>query len=618
MSYHKTKRKVATASAAQVRRPIYSDSVQLWKHYEAQLAPLYKVLLEDKNSHEQSAQGILGQSSVPQMLQVAMQHHQAGELLEAETIYRQVLALDSDNVNANHLLGVVALEAGKYDAAIQLIQKAVKIYPNFAEAHNNLGMAYRKAGHLDASIASFREAISINPDFADAYTNLGASLVEMGQLNEAIACYNKAISINPDFAEPYSSKLTAAQYDLAYSSAETFEDHLAFAEQFEVPLRSSWPLYENGHGPQRRLNVGFVSGDLHQHPVGYFLEGVLTHLNQHSMNVVLYPTNSKPDALTQRLKNMGFVWNSLVGQSDDIAAQRIRDDGIDILVDLSGHTTHNRLQLFARKPAPIQISWLGYFSTTGLQAMDYILCDQYVIPDNESNYFVEEPWRMPDSYLCFTPPLDDISVESLPALRNGYITFGCFNNLLKMGGSVVTLWAQVLQAVPKSRLFLKSRQLNDTSMQQATLARFTAHGIESERLMFEGSSPRLELLASYNRVDVALDPFPFPGGTTTVESLWMGVPVLNLQGDRFLSHVGESILNTTGLPEWVAKDTSDYVSKAVSFTRDLECLAELRSVLRPQLIASPLCNAPLFARNLEAAFRGMWEAYCNQTKVSIL
>jgi predicted O-linked N-acetylglucosamine transferase (SPINDLY family) len=309
---------------------------------------------------------------------------------------------------------------------------------------------------------------------------------------------------------------------------------------------------------------------------------------------------------------MGFAWKSLVGLSDDRAAHRVREDAIDILVDLSGHTAHNRLRLFARKPAPVQVTWLGYPATTGLQAMDYILCDRYVAPANESDHFVEKPWYLPNTYLCLTPPQDEIAVGALPALTKGRVTFGCFNNLTKMNDAVVALWAQVLHAVPGSRLFLKTNQLNDPSLQRATLSRFADRGIAADRLTLEGASSHADYLATYNRVDIALDPFPFTGGTTSVEGLWMGVPVITKRGDRFIAHQGESILHNVGLPDWIAADNEAYVAIAVARAADLSGLATLRAKLRSRLLASPLCDAPLFARNLEAAFRGMWQAYCSQ------
>jgi protein O-GlcNAc transferase len=366
---------------------------------------------------------------------------------------------------------------------------------------------------------------------------------------------------------------------------------------------------------KKRLRVGFVSGDLNSHPVGFFLESVLGHLDRTRIELVAYATRQRDDAVSQRLEPRFSAWHDISRIDDETCARRIRDDAIDILVDLSGHTNHNRLPVFAWKPAPIQATWLGYFATTGLASIDYVIADRHVLPFDESSQFVEAPWHLPDSYLCFTPPPFDIEVGPLPAGEHGAITFGCFNHLVKLNDAVVALWSRVLDAVPGSRLLLKTRQLDDPVVQRATLERFAAHGIDGARLMLEGQSPRAELLAAYQRVDIALDPFPYAGGTTSVEALWMGVPVLTRRGERFLSHVGESIVNTAGLPEWIAADDADYLNKAVRFSAQRDELAALRNTLRERLLASPLCDAPRFARHLEDAFHGMWarHAACHHT-----
>lgn len=536
--------------------------------------------------------------------------HQLGKLDEAVACRNNALALSPDYADAHaNLAGTLLLQVN-FDAAIQHCRRAIALNPDHAEAHSILGKALCECGDFDEAIASFNKVRALTGESAALYSNVAIVLLAQGKPDEARACYRAAISLAAD-VNPwiYSNYLMAAQYSDDYSLRELQADHLDYSSRFETPLQDGWPDHLSNRSVKPRLRVGFVSGDLRIHPVGFFLENIVRHLNRDKLDITFYQTLPVEDALTQRLKNMGFGWKSLVGVSDEQAAQCIRDDGIDILVDLSGHTADNRLLVFARKPAPIQVTWLGYFATTGLQAMDYILCDQYVVPDAEAHYFVEKPWRLPDSYLCFTPPAEEVAVGTLPALQNGSITFGCFNNLGKVGESVVALWAQILRSIPGSRLFLKTKQLNSAPMQQATLARFSAHGIGPERLILEGFSPRPDLLASYNRVDIALDPFPFPGGTTSVEALWMGVPVLSLRGDRFLSHVGESILHTAGLPAWVADNHEDYLAKAIAFAGNPESLAVLRQTLRSQLLASPICDAPRFAHNLECAFYGMQDAY---------
>jgi predicted O-linked N-acetylglucosamine transferase (SPINDLY family) len=288
----------------------------------------------------------------------------------------------------------------------------------------------------------------------------------------------------------------------------------------------------------------------------------------------------------------------------------IYNDGIHILIDLSGHTANNRLPVFAWKPAPVQVSWLGYSASTGLAEMDYLLADPYVVPPGEETQFTETIWRLPESYLCFSLPKVMMAVGPLPAHKEGRITFGCFNNFTKMNDSVIDLWSKVMFAVPESRLLLKSKSFLDPAICDTIRQRFAVAGITAERLILKGFTPnREEHLAVYNQVDIALDPFPYNGTTTSVEGLWMGVPFLTLRGDRFVSHVGESIAYNTGLADWVADDAEDYVAKAVAKTRDLEALARLRVALRQRLLASPLCNAPRFATNFETAMWGMWHQF---------
>jgi predicted O-linked N-acetylglucosamine transferase (SPINDLY family) len=350
-----------------------------------------------------------------------------------------------------------------------------------------------------------------------------------------------------------------------------------------------------------------LSGDLRGHSVGYFLEGLVGNLDPDRMELLAYPTYNAADDLTARIRPRFAAWTPLAGLSDDIAARRIHADGAHVLIDLSGHTAHNRLPVFAWRPAPVQVTWLGYFATTGVAEMDYILADPHVAPPGEEDHFTEAVWRLPETYLCFTPPDAQLEVAPSPALSSGAVTFGCFNTLTKLNDAVVALWARVVRATPGSRLFLKTRQLNGPAMCEAVRRRFAAHGLAAERLILEGSSPRFELLKAYDRVDIALDPFPYPGGTTSVEGLWMGVPAITRRGDRFLSHVGESIAHNAGLADWIAADDDDYVARAVDKASDLGRLADLRAGLRQQVLAGPLFDAPRFARHFEAALWGMWE-----------
>ncbi|WP_133664051.1 tetratricopeptide repeat protein [Paraburkholderia sp. BL10I2N1] len=518
------------------------------------------------------------------------------------------LALRPDYVEAWNNLGNALKDHGSYDAALKSYAKALGLRPDYAEAHNNLGNLFEKLGRLDEATACYRRAIALKPGVAAIHNNLGNVLRDRGYLDDAVASFRQAIALDADLFQAHSNLLLQLNFLPHVPPGDQFAEARRFGELQIVRTRPFVHEPEVGDA-ERRLRIGLVSGDLNTHPVGFFLENVVARLETAQIELVAYPTRIHEDALTARLKQHFSAWHLLAGRDDEACAKQICADRIDILVDLSGHTNHNRLSMFAWKPAPVQVSWLGYFATTGLRSIDYVLGDRYVLPDTETAHFVELPWCLPDSYLCFTPPEPEIATDPLPMLTSGTVTFGSFNHLVKLNDAVVALWARVLHAVPGSRLYLKTKQLNDPSVQCATAARFAALGIDDARLILEGESPRAALLAAYNRVDIALDPFPYPGGTTTVEALWMGVPVLTRRGNRFLSHVGESILHNAGMPQWIAHNDDDYVVKAVTFAAAHDRLKRLRAGLRQQLLASPLCDASRFARNLEAAFRGMWRQY---------
>ena len=370
-----------------------------------------------------------------------------------------------------------------------------------------------------------------------------------------------------------------------------------------VPHPSAGPGPGAANGP---IRVGLVSGDLRNHPVGYFLEGVLHKVDPGRVTFLAFPTAESGDELTARIRPRFAVWRPIAGLDDEAAARSIRETGVQILLDLSGHTAGNRLPVFCWRPAPVQAAWLGYFATTGLAEIDYVIADPHVSPPGAPAEFVEQPWLLPNIYYCFTPPAVAVEVSPLPARSTGSITFGCFNTLAKINDAVIATWARLLRAMPGSRLMLKAPPLGDEAVCAGLRARFAAHGIAGERLLLEQASTRAEYLRAHHRVDVALDPFPFPGGTTSFEALWMGVPVLTRTGDRFLSRVGETIMRNAGLPDWVAGDEDDYVERAIRLTADLDRLARLRHALRARVLASPLFDASRFARQFEDAMAGMW------------
>ncbi|MDR3476305.1 MAG: tetratricopeptide repeat protein [Devosia sp.] len=463
---------------------------------------------------------------------------------------------------------------------------------------------------LERDEAQYRIAVGATPGNPVALANLASALSTLGRLEEAVGYYRQAIEARPDYFFAWSEYLFTINYLGDLGVAEMAAEARRYGELVEtrIPPR---PHHPNDTNPERRLKVGLVSGDLHAHPVGRFLEAVVAAIDPATIELVVYHNAALTDQLTESLKASMPNWHQIERLSDAELADRIFADGIDILLDLSGHTAHNRLLVFAAKPAPVAASWIGYFATTGLRAIDYVLATRWVIPDDETGQWVERPWHLPETYLCFSPPRLHVPLAPPPAFANGYVTFGSANNINKLNDRTAACWAEVLKAVPASKLLLRSRPLKDAAVAEQVRARFEALGIAPDRLLLSAAENDYgRHLGRYNDVDIALDPFPYAGGTTTVEALWMGVPVLTLRGDRYVAHMGENILHNLEMPDWIAADIADYVAKAQAFAAAPEALAAQRQNLRHRLMVSPLCDAPRFARNFETACRGMWRKWC--------
>jgi len=574
-----------------------------------------------KKRHEMDAALLCFQKALSIRPKFSACHSNIGSVLQAlgqndaaAQSYQRALDIDPDSAIAHSNYGSVLHSLGKADQAEASCRRALEIDPQLAEAHNNLGVIFSRTNRLAESIASFERAIKAKGNYAHAYANMGGVQKDIGRLAEALDTLRQALEIDPDDVITHNNLL----FTYNYVANMPTEQLLAEAKRFgEVTARLAQPRthWKNPTDPHRVLRVGFVSGDLGDHPVGFFLEGVFAALTSRpggTLELFAYPTVTCDDGTSARLRACCKGWHSVNGLSDKALAQRIADDGIDILIDLSGHTAHNRLPMFAWKPAPVQLTWLGYLATTGLSTIDYLIADEWTLPKDREAYFTEKIWRLPDSYICFTPPANNALPGPLPANNNGYVTFGCCNNLTKMNDDVVALWSRVLHAVPNSRLLLKSRQLREDFVQQNVIDRFGIHGVGAERLILKAYVPRGEHLLTYCEMDIALDPFPYPGITTSVESLWMGVPFLTLAGESFLSRQGVGLLMNAGLPEWVAANPDDYVARAKAHAGDLQALAVLRSGLRRQVLASPIFDAPRFARNFETALRDMWHKWCAQ------
>jgi len=487
-----------------------------------------------------------------------------------------------------------------------MLRRTLELKPDHVEAYSNLGNALKEQGRLREAEACYRRALELNPSMAEVHNNLGILLQDMGGLEAAAASYRKALELKPDYFKAHSNLLFLLNYDPKVSQQDAFEEAQRYGANVAAHVRhrySKWSCNKQAE----RLRIGFVSGDFRNHPVGYFLENLLRHIDREAFELYAYPTDPWTDEMTLRLESYFAKWQPLYGLDDEAAAKRIHGDGVHILIDLSGHSRYNRLPMFAYKPAPVQLAWLGYFATTGVAEMDYLIADPVTLLESQERYFTERIWRLPETRLCFSRPDIEIDVSPLPALTNGFVTFGCFNNLAKMNDDVVALWSRILKEVAGSRLFLKSKQLSDEAVREQTVARFAAHGITPEKLILEGAESRAKYFEAYHHVDISLDPFPYPGGTTTVESLWMGVPVLNLSGNSFLFRQGTGFLSNAGLPDWIACTPDEYVASAVVHASNLSGLAELRQGLRQQVESSPIMDGKRFALHFGRAAEDMWQ-----------
>lgn len=560
---------------------------------------------------------------------------------EATAAFRRALELNPDDAEACNNLGGSLAEEGRLDEAIASFKRAIELRPGYPQAHNNLGYAFRERGQLDEAVAACRRAVELSPDFPEAHDNLGAALLRQGRLDEAIAACRRALELQPDFPEAHNNLGGAllrqgqpdeaiAEYRHAHECAPDFvsahsnlvfslqlhpgHDERTIAEElerwnrrFSDPVKQFSRPHTNDRSPERRLRVGYVSADFRDHPVGRHVLPLFESHDRERVEILCYSGGLRPDWMTERLRAQAGVWRSSVGVPDAKLAEMIRNDGVDILVDLAMHSAGSRLPVFAWEPAPVQVTWLGYPGSTGLRSIGYRLTDAQMEPlGKASAWSSEEPVRLPDCWCCYQQVGETPEVNALPALLAGGVTFGSLNNFAKVHEGVLSLWARVLEAMKGSRLLMFCPEGRTRDRIRAF---FGARGIAAERVELVGALPRLEYLRQYQRIDIGLDPFPFNGMTTTCDALWMGAPVLTLLGEMPASRVGLSLLSSVGLPELAAHSEEDYLRMAIELAGNLPRLADLRATLRGRMQASALMDAPRFARNVENAYRSMWQAW---------
>jgi predicted O-linked N-acetylglucosamine transferase (SPINDLY family) len=529
---------------------------------------------------------------------------------DAESSFRAALALDPRSAETHNSLGFVLKEQGRLQEAEQSLRAALDLNPKYVEAHQNLGSTLLSMFRFCAAEDSFRAVLQLSPNHPDALNSLGSVLLAKGDVEEAEACYRSALrgpSLHPS---AHSNLLMTLHYRDNSSAQYSFDEHRRWGKE-NTPNHIDEVAFSNTVDPRRRLRVGYVSADFCIHSVTNFLLPLLVNHSAEQVEIVCYSNTERQDEVTERLQKLASLWRDIRSLSDDEAVRLIRADQIDILVDLSGHTGRNRLRVFGRRVAPLQLTYLGYPDTSGLSTMDYRLTDAWADPPGSEAFHTEKLLRLPGGFLCYAPLFDAPLTSAPPLHANGFVTFGSFNNLAKMNTGVLRCWAEILQAVPGARLLLKTKSFFDPSLMDYFQARLSACGIAREAVELRPYAihPRDHLM-HYRDVDIALDTFPYNGTTTTCEAMWMGVPVITLAGEIHAGRVGASLLSSLGLGEWIARNTGDYVALAARLARDGERLTELRATLRQRMQQSRLCDGKAFAREVEQAYRAVWREWC--------
>jgi predicted O-linked N-acetylglucosamine transferase (SPINDLY family) len=563
---------------------------------------------------------VSGESENNQGVALLQQHRHA----DAEKLFRSALQLDPNLPPEAWYNLARALDCqGQSAAAEALYRSVLKERPAMQACHRFLAdllFAQKRLQEAEAAFQKLARAEAAEPiperplRQAEILSNLASDVLSIqGRPEEARGAYQEALALEPGYAVIHSNALLNEHYAPDVTLAGLARLHSEFERRHTASLRSTWLPFANSRNRDRPLRLGFVSGDLFLHPVGMFLAPLLERLDRAQWPTVCYSTHRKTDFLTARLVQAAGQWRQVSERSDEALADLIRGDGIDLLFDLAGHTGRNRLLTFARRPAPVQLSWMGYVGTTGVSAIDYLIADRFHIPPGWEHHYRETVLRLPDDYICYEAPAYAPAVGPLPALTTGHVTFGCFNNSTKITPPVVAVWAEILRRVPDSRLVLKCQWYDDAAVRGRQLERFAAAGIGAERLDLQGKTAHMEQLEQYNRIDLALDTFPYSGGLTTCEACWMGVPVVTCPGETFASRHSLSHLSNMGLTQAIARDHADYVAKAIQLAADVPRLVKLRANLRERMARSPLCDFDRFVENFGAAMRRTWHTWCSSS-----
>jgi protein O-GlcNAc transferase len=526
-------------------------------------------------------------------------------LAEARHLLQIAIQLEPFRADVHNELGYVLQKMRKPGEAIVAFLKSVELDSNHAGVHNNLSTAYRSMRMLQDAEEACRQAIRIDPNLSVAHVNLGIVLADQRRFEEAIECYRQALRLRPDHDVAHSRMLYCMQYLPSISAERLLDSHRAFEAIHATRVTDKVEAIICDPSPVRPLNIGFVSDGFGRHPVGTFLSSFTPNVDRNEIRLHYYSDRIQSDEVSEKLKATAVVWRAVAGQSHSQVAQFVQQDQIDILFDLDGHAG-SRMLLFARKPAPIQITWMGYVGTTGLQSIDYLLADRWQVPEAHETHYCEQVIRMPDGYVCFQPSIHAPSVGPLPLNRNGFVTFGSCNQPNKVNERTIAAWASIMSKVPNSKLRLQYKGYDSPSLSNRITSQFVEAGIDASRLVIRGNASHTELLSAYNDIDIGLDTFPYSGGLTTCEALWMGVPIVSAPLDTFASRHSLSHLSNVGLTDTIAVDVQDYIRIATELASNRQWLQETRESLRLRTAVSPLCNGDLFARNWSQLLRSVW------------
>lgn len=529
-----------------------------------------------------------------------------GDYTQAVEMFRRTIQLDPNYLDAHNNLGNALQALRDYKGAAESYLAALKIKPDYIVAYNNLGNALRTMGQTDDAIAAFQQVLRLRPDHHAAHSNLGNALKDAGRIDEAIQCYRRSVELHPRGWIAHGNLCFSLQYHPDSTSEMILREALRWNVLHAQPVKSEIRPHDNPPAAGRKLRIGYLGADFRIHCASQFTIPLFANHDRDQCEIFLYSQVSREDEITERTRSYADGWRPIRGKTDQEAAELIRQDRIDVLVDLTMHMANSRLLVFARKPAPVQVTWLAYPGTTGLAAMDYRLTDPQLDPPGTDHFYAEKSVRLPDTFWCYDPLCDDIDPGLLPASSNGFITFGCLNNFCKVTDPTLNLWEPILRALPNSRLILLAAHGGHRNHLRES---FQSRGFDPDRIEFLEFRPRIDYLHEYRRIDIGLDTLPYNGHTTSLDSYWMGVPVVTRIGSTIVGRAGWSQLCNLNLKELAAETNEQFVKIVLDLAADLPRLTELRKTLRDRMKLSPLMDAPRFARNMEAAYRLMFDTY---------